>query len=265
MEVDPEQIKRTMKKETYAWPLMTASRATRSSGTSKLALVISVALLATILFVAAPIGAQPCLQVAAQSTTCGPSGDVISSFELTNLAGLTVHSAIFSGEVLLPSGSTTMVDPVSILFDPPLADGASQTIAITLSGAPPGDIVEIPFALLHQDIDGNITECCNEVLTVVIPDSCGLPTFIRGDANLDASLNIADPISVLAHLFSGGTVLCQSAADGNDDGIVNIADPVSLLGWIFGGTLPPPPIPFPNCGFDPTPDALDCLEYLSCP
>ena len=265
MEVDPEYAKLKLRKLSFKRQLVITLMRTRTVGISSYALTMHLVILTTILFVTTPISAQPCVQIAALSTTCNPSGDALTSFEITNLAGLTVHSVLFSGEVQLPNGSTVLIDPISIIFDPTLANGATQTVVITLRDASPGDIVEVPFALLHQDDFGVIVECCSDVLTITIPDPCGLLPFIRGDANLDATLNIADPVTVLAHLFSGADLLCQSAADGNDDGVTNIADAISLLGWIFGGTLPPPPAPFPECGQDPTPDTLDCLENLSCP
>ena len=88
--------------------------------------------------------------------------------------------------------------------------------------------------------------------------------FKRGDVNADGTTNIADAISLLAHLFaSEPEPLCVDAADSNDDGQLNIADAISTLGHLFGGggDLPPP---FSGCGVDPTDDTLDCLSYPQC-
>ncbi|MGE3165529.1 MAG: Kazal-type serine protease inhibitor domain-containing protein [Planctomycetota bacterium] len=91
-------------------------------------------------------------------------------------------------------------------------------------------------------------------------------TFVRGDANGDGSVNIADAVNILNYLFSGDTSACLDAMDGNDDGSVNIADAVYVLDVLFGGmgtTFDPP---FPGCGADPTVDSLDCVGPLSgCP
>ncbi|MBT7129826.1 MAG: hypothetical protein HN891_03865 [Planctomycetes bacterium] len=57
---------------------------------------------------------------------------------------------------------------------------------------------------------------------------------------------------------------CIDSADGNDDGLVDLADPIALLGYLFNGATPPPP-PFPDCGIDPTPDALECDSFAACP
>ncbi|MGE3164903.1 MAG: hypothetical protein AB7O52_08350 [Planctomycetota bacterium] len=86
----------------------------------------------------------------------------------------------------------------------------------------------------------------------------GQSSFVRGDANGDLAVNISDPVTLLAYLFNGGTIGCQSACDANDDGQVNLGDAVYLLGAIFSGGNPPPS-PYPTCGPDPSADALTCV------
>ena len=87
-------------------------------------------------------------------------------------------------------------------------------------------------------------------------DSAG--SFIRGDANRDSALNLADAVWILNELFSGGApTTCQDAADANDDGSVNVSDPVSLLNHLFNGA-PALPMPSEVPGDDPTADALGC-------
>ena len=67
-----------------------------------------------------------------------------------------------------------------------------------------------------QDVDGYFE------LTVDSTSACNPPTsgpeFIRGDSNLDGQINIGDPVSALAVLFSGGSTTCVAASDANDDG-----------------------------------------------
>jgi len=88
---------------------------------------------------------------------------------------------------------------------------------------------------------------------------------VRGDFNSDGSINIADCVSMLAGLFTGGLILCLDAGDANDDGSFNVADAVYELTWLFsGGPAAPPPVG-PNCGSDPTSDSLDCASYDACP
>jgi len=86
------------------------------------------------------------------------------------------------------------------------------------------------------------------------------PAFLRGDANGDGDVNIADPIRVLQYLFNGGAPAgCFASSDANLDGLVNIADPITLLGYLFQSSAPPP-APFPACGVSTagTDAALGC-------
>ena len=82
--------------------------------------------------------------------------------------------------------------------------------------------------------------------------------YIRGDANRDGSVDINDPVVTLAYLFrQGAPPACQTAADADDSGYVEMFDPVMVLRMLF---LNGPPLsePFPDAGYDPTPDGLDC-------
>ena len=115
------------------------------------------------------------------------------------------------------------------------------------TGAPIENLIVVGFdSIVPTLIPGTIT---------LDPVSGGL--FRRGDANADGAVDIADAIAALAYLFTSGPASCLSALDANDDGAADIADPISVLGYLFsGGTAPS--APFPGCGSDPTPDALDC-------
>ncbi|MFN0058405.1 MAG: S8 family peptidase [Planctomycetota bacterium] len=85
-------------------------------------------------------------------------------------------------------------------------------------------------------------------------------SFRRGDSNGDGLLDIADAITLLTHLFSGGLTSCPLSMDANDDDAVDIGDAIYLLFGIFG--LGPTPIaPGLSCGADPTPGGLDCTSY----
>ena len=104
-----------------------------------------------------------------------------------------------------------------------------------------------------SDVDGNN-----------VPDECDA-NFTRGDANDDGTLNIADAIFLLTNLFVGGPApVCLDAGDTNDDGFIDISDVITAINYIFVGGAAPP-APFPNCGIDPTADALDCAGSVQCP
>ena len=95
--------------------------------------------------------------------------------------------------------------------------------------------------------------------------------FVRGDANADGKIDIADAICVLGYLFDLPSNPCKAkvrdcldAADANDDGGIDIADAIKVLGHLFaqGGPLPDP---FGECGPDPTEDELGCETFPPCP
>jgi hypothetical protein len=69
----------------------------------------------------------------------------------------------------------------------------------------------------------------------------------RGDANVDASTDLADAVAVLSYLFLGRPLECPQPADTDSSGTLNIADAVFLLNFLFlgGAGLAPP---FPACG-----------------
>lgn len=87
--------------------------------------------------------------------------------------------------------------------------------------------------------------------------------FLRGDANDDGAINIADPLRVLGFLFNNQVLGCIDAADANDSQTVDIADAVTLLALLFA-MGPPLPAPYPGCGFDPGSVSL-CSSATSCP
>ncbi|MEM7230662.1 MAG: hypothetical protein AAF517_00720 [Planctomycetota bacterium] len=72
--------------------------------------------------------------------------------------------------------------------------------------------------------------------------------FVRGDANSDSQLDIADPIFSLSHLFLGGPIpACIEAANTNSQGDFDLSDVVFSLNYLFTGG-PQPGNPFPDCG-----------------
>src|SRR5437867_1611117 len=87
--------------------------------------------------------------------------------------------------------------------------------------------------------------------------------FIRGDANADGVVSMADALTVLQHLFHYGELQCPDAADANDDESLDIVDYVILNNRLLDGAALPQP--FPAMGSDPTAgretDSLDCPSY----
>jgi hypothetical protein len=72
--------------------------------------------------------------------------------------------------------------------------------------------------------------------------------FIRGDANGDGRVSLADSHAVALFAFQERPALpCVEAADANDDGKVSIADPIWIANYLFRNG-PSPSAPFPEPG-----------------
>jgi hypothetical protein len=99
------------------------------------------------------------------------------------------------------------------------------------------------------------------------------PRFVRGDVDVNGSIELTDGIRLLGNLFLGRPEpVCLDAADINDDGLMDISDAISIFQWLFlGGAPPRAPSPSAtaydasDCGQDSTEDSLDCQEFNMCP
>ena len=168
-----------------------------------------------------------------------------------------------------PPGYTRDPIPCTYIFtyDLPLASDACQdpSVPIYVDSSPPsGTRLALGVHTITyraRDAYGNESTSTS---TVEILD--GDRAFIRGDANADASMDIADAVWAVSFLFVGGPPPpCLDSADTNDDGYVDLADAIYGLSYNFrGGPQPPPPF-LPYCGLDPTvDDPWDCERYPPC-
>jgi hypothetical protein len=114
-----------------------------------------------------------------------------------------------------------------------------------------------PVSSRFQPRDARPCDAPRLPLTLVV----GPDWWVRGDGNADGAANLTDAIVTLQHLFLGGTIECQRAAEVNLDGRVDISDPVTLLSHLFLGAPPPAP-PFPACGA--AEETLPC-DRFPCP
>ena len=88
--------------------------------------------------------------------------------------------------------------------------------------------------------------------------------FRRGDVNVDTSVNIADAIKGLQHLFLGADLSCQAAADVDANFRLELADSIQLLHFLFlGGKPPSSPGPL-HCGAGNDFEELSCEFYPPC-
>jgi len=85
-------------------------------------------------------------------------------------------------------------------------------------------------------------------------------TFIRGDINCDG---VVDTVDLRLWQFDIPWVNCPNRKDIDDDGDVTAGDSIYLSNYLFFGG-PPPPHPFPTCGFDTTPGLYSCNTACCC-
>ena len=191
---------------------------------------------------------------------CGSAvnnADYTVTFDVINNTNFVVHKLFIPGDV-----GGLGISPNIIDLSPPIMVGDIATgVEIYLTGGAPGAGVCLPLGLISKDDMGDEFECCGTEFCVELP-ICEV-LFIRGDSNRDGGCDIGDAINMLTFLFGGGFCSCMDACDCNDDGQVNIADAICKLSYLFSGG-PPPPSPHPECGPDPTPDALDCPAFPPC-
>jgi hypothetical protein len=130
------------------------------------------------------------------------------------------------------------------------------------------ELLEVCDDGIDNDLDG-FADCadsdcavaCECAFACVCLGNC--TQFLRGDANGDARVDIADAVWTVRAVFSPiGDTGCQDASDANDDDLVDVSDAVFLIAYQFRGGAQPP-APFPECGVSPDSSPLSCLELPS--
>jgi Na+-transporting NADH:ubiquinone oxidoreductase subunit NqrD len=128
-------------------------------------------------------------------------------------------------------------------------------------GNPPVEIV--------VDVDGDTRlPLLGDSVAVTVSNEPVAARFIRGDANQDGKVNIADAVAIVRTLFGVGTKIamieaCRASVDVNDDGEFNISDASYVLAYLFkAGRIMPAPAGV--CGLAPEGRALTCEEFR-CP
>ncbi|HQF64331.1 MAG TPA: dockerin type I repeat-containing protein [Planctomycetota bacterium] len=146
-----------------------------------------------------------------------------------------------------------------------LADGAGEAATtVGFSGA----LGEPPVEILVDVAGESRSPFLGDAVAVSVSSKPPAADFIRGDANQDGKVNVADAVAILRALFGGGTKLamieaCPASADVNDDGRLTVSDATYELAYLFRAG-PPIPAPFGACGPAPEGSALGC-ERFRCP
>ena len=175
-------------------------------------------------------GPQPPPTISSIDPPSARPGDEVTIAGTNFLPGVTVT---FGG---VASPTVTLVDA-----------GSLMTVVPVLAAGPAPVVVKNP--------DGKSSDAKDFTL---LP----LPLFIRGDGNMDRSVDIADAVAILFHLFAGEPAKCVAAMDVNSDGMVDLTDATSLLRFLFLGDAPPE-APFPDPGpYGDGPSGLGCNEGL---
>lgn len=153
-----------------------------------------------------------------------------------------VHEPMEMFHTITSGLSSDPVDDPGALFDEPSSD--ANPIFVYLFPDPG----EVPYFCIPHEALG---------MTGLVRVQA---RFVRGDANGDGLLGIADAISSLGVLFQGQPGSgCADASDANDDGAHDLGDVIWTLAHLFTGGAPPP-APYPSAGPDRTADPLLCLD-----
>ena len=114
----------------------------------------------------------------------------------------------------------------------------------------------------------NRTEYANAIRDLLAIDT-DVAALLPADNIGEGFDNIAEvlavsPLLMERYLFAAGPApSCLDAADANDDGTLDIADAIAILGHLFGNAGPLPQ-PFAECGADETEDELGCQSFVPC-
>jgi ferredoxin len=98
----------------------------------------------------------------------------------------------------------------------------------------------------------------------ILSGTQAVPTFIRGDANGDGKVQVADPVWIVSELFRNGPpTSCQAAADATGDGVYDVSDALFVIRYYFQNG-PAPGEPFPACGPESVAIPLSCDAHTPC-
>jgi len=192
---------------------------------------------------------------------CAVAGDTISGAAECDYPDTSFKVIVFDGDLAdtlevtlvidhsnVPPAITPIGDTVNIAFlesfayYPAIVDPDDDVHAITY--------VEYPHwcSIQSDSVIGTAPDTAfSERLTVVAQDYCNadtlsfmVRTYLRGDANADGTVDVADVMHLINYLFIEGSAPDPFAAgDTNCDEVVDVADVMYLINYLFIGGSPP--------------------------
>jgi hypothetical protein len=197
----------------------------------------------------------------AVSPACPEAGDThVTALEVTGPAGLIPGTYTATATASDDSG-----DAIAYTFT---ADNGVDPATVVGPQAAASAQFELTVGAwtIRVDVDD---DACPDIATdaaftaSITVSPAGAGTFIRGNCNGDAMMDISDAIFLLTYSFLGGVEKpdCLAACDANGDGqaVGSTTDPIYILYNLFLGG-PRPLDPFPGCG----PGLLETDYTLGC-
>jgi hypothetical protein len=181
-----------------------------------------------------------------------------------------IHNGFYPGDAQLPGGVTqgVVISFWTDAYNLPVGDGYELLVIDYLITGPPDSLVALEYCddaqiPNHVPVETVVvsrgTSYFPERILGIVPIH---GDFLRGDADDDGTIGFPDIVALLDFLFGGGAFPeCLDAADGNDDSAVDIGDPINGIAELFGMGGGPIYI----CETDPSPDAIPCVSFVSCP
>jgi len=177
------------------------------------------------------------------------------------------------GTAVLPvaEGNTVHIDTITVRAAIVVPEGETRTTDLsyvdqTLGGDRP---LEIIFVVDNESIVPTFD--ATKTVTLVGGDAPEGATYLRGDANSDLRVDIADGVWIISALFRGGEMTsCLPAANANADTTkeggtrVDISDALYIFNYRLqpmatpGALFPAPSSPFPECGLDTSVSSAEC-------
>lgn len=167
------------------------------------------------------------------------------------ITGMTPSAGQVSGGNLVTIQGANFNETSQVLFDDIPAEITYQTETVLKAVSPPGEGAVTVTVLNGDDKSAEAPEQFHYV-----------HPFLRGDANSDGRIDLADPVLILGYMFNNEQLMCRKAGDANDSGQIDLADAIFLLTYQFDEG-DPPPAPG-TCGLDPTQDGLSCDTFPGC-